>query len=81
METFDIRAANQQPDVVSQLFNEGFQSQYALTTEEMCHAIENSDVHTCENIVQIILEERRRVRRETLSQKVRTAMKNRTNKN
>ena len=69
----------QQPDIIGELFNRGLVLQYKLTAEEMVNAADNSQIHTCENIVQLILEDRRRARREALSQRVQTLLKSQQN--
>lgn len=83
MASFSIEHAKtqQQTDLLAELEDKRLISQHSLTVEEICDALEASQIHTCEHIVQIILESRRRIRREMLSQTVKNALKKRKSQN
>ena len=73
MEHLNSQAQN---DLLNELIN-GPASQHEFTELEICDAMDSSQIHTVQHIVQIILENRRRIRRETLSQSVKKSLKNR----
>ena len=79
MENVSMEHTNTQEetDLISELYNNGLSSQHNLTVTEIVNAMADTQIHTCQQIVQIILEDRRRIRRETLSQTVKDALKNR----
>ena len=79
MENISMEHTNtqQETDVIDELYNTGLQTQHNLTGTEIVEAMENTEIHTCQHIVQIIKEDRRRIRRKTLSQSVKDALKNR----
>ena len=76
MENVSMEHSNtqEQAKLLKELVDSGLTSQHHLTTSEICDAMENSQIKTCQNIIQIVLEDRRRIRREELSQSVKNSL-------
>ena len=60
--------------VIDQLVETGTASQYNLTEEEIVNVIDASQTHTADNVLQIILEERRKKQRLVFAESVKSKL-------